>query len=415
MVPAGWYADPAGRHEYRYWDGTYWTAGVADGGITATDPLEAPPRPVQQATFTPTPQPTAGFTPAQPAAQATPTPQPAAGFTPAQPSAGFTPAQPAGGFATTQPAAGFTPAQPSAGFSPVEPVEAAAAPPFPAGLGPMAPAGGPPAQQRRRRGWAVPGGIALLVVVGLITGLVIWAPWKSPPLLRPTGLTAGSLTTDSVTFHWSGPATGPLPDKYLILYNGEVIGSVPGTVTSYRTTGLAPDTPYQYRLVAERGGKRSARSSILTMRTAIPPISAARWQGSWTVAAKITRGSSTIHGPKHFTETWLASPQCATGPCPVRLSVSINGHSFKVTMARAGAVYRGKTTKNVFPCGQGANSFPVRSGLTIRVKLTKAQVENQAWTAAAWHGTVQVSSPYTASGNFYCPAAQQTIALTGGP
>ena len=287
-------------------------------------------------------------------------------------------------------------------------------PPLPSGLGPAAPPGAPLTPQRRRRGRAVPAGIALLVAVGLITGLVIWAPWKSPPLLRPTGLTAGSLTTDSVAFHWSSPATGPLPDKYLILYNGEVIGSVPGTVTSYRTTGLAPDTPYQYRLVAERGGKRSAQSSVLTMRTAIPPVSAARWQGSWTVAAKITRGSSTINGPKRFTETWLASPQCATGPCPVRLSVSINGHSFKVTMARAGAVYRGKTTKNVFPCGKGANSFPVRSGLTIRVKLTKAQVVNEAWTAAAWHGTVQVSSPYTASGNFYCPAAHQTIVLTGG-
>src|SRR5215472_17588924 len=118
MVPAGWYADPAGRHEYRYWDGTYWTAGVADGGITATDPLEAPPRPAQQAAFTPTPQPTTGFTPAQPAA-------------------------------------GFTPAQPAAGFSPVQPAEAAA-PPFPAGLGPTAPPGAPYAPQRRRRGWAVP-------------------------------------------------------------------------------------------------------------------------------------------------------------------------------------------------------------------------------------------------------------------
>ncbi len=378
MVPAGWYADPAGRHEYRYWDGTYWTAGVADGGITATDPLEAPPPPTQQA---------AGFSP---------TPQPAAGFSPTPQPAGFSPVQPAG-------------------FSPVQPTEAAAVPPLPAGLGPTAPPGPPATPQRRRRRWTVPAGIALVVVVGLIIGLVIWAPWKSPPLLRPTGLTAGPLTTDSVAFHWSSPATGPLPDKYLILNNDKVIGTVPGTVTSYRTTGLAPDTPYEYRLAAERGGKRSAPSSVLTVRTAIPPISAARWQGAWTVAAKITRGSSTIHGPKRFTETWLADPQCATGPCSVRLSVTINGHSFKVTMARAGAAYRGTATKDVFPCGSGASSFPVRSGLTIRVKLTTAQAESAAWTATGWTGTVQVSSPYTASGNFYCLATHQTIVLTGGP
>ena len=304
---------------------------------------------------------------------------------------------------TSEHLAGSSPAADPAGSPP-------AAGPAAAGPDAVAPA------QRKRRAWAVPViAVAAVVVLGLLAGLVIWAPWKRPPLLRPTGLTAGSLTTDSVAFHWSSPATGPLPDKYLILYNGEVIGSVPGTVTSYRTTGLAPDTPYQYRVAAERGGKRSAPSSVLTMHTATPPVSAARWQGSWTVTAKITHGSSTINGPKHFTETWLASPQCATGPCSVRLSVSINGHSFKVTMARAGAVYRGKTTKNIFPCGTGSNSVPVKSGLTIRVKLTKAQVENEAWTAAAWHGIAQVSSPYTASGNFYCPAAHQTIALTGGP
>lgn len=36
-VPAGWYPDPAARHEQRYWDGTRWTADVADGDRTSTD------------------------------------------------------------------------------------------------------------------------------------------------------------------------------------------------------------------------------------------------------------------------------------------------------------------------------------------------------------------------------------------
>jgi hypothetical protein len=38
---AGWLADPAGRHELRYWDGAAWTEHVADAGTTAVDP--APP------------------------------------------------------------------------------------------------------------------------------------------------------------------------------------------------------------------------------------------------------------------------------------------------------------------------------------------------------------------------------------
>lgn len=43
MAPPGWYPDQAGRHEYRYWDGTDWTAQVSDRGVTASDPLELRP------------------------------------------------------------------------------------------------------------------------------------------------------------------------------------------------------------------------------------------------------------------------------------------------------------------------------------------------------------------------------------
>lgn len=37
-TPAGWYADPSGRYELRYWDGTAWTEHVARGGQQYTDP-----------------------------------------------------------------------------------------------------------------------------------------------------------------------------------------------------------------------------------------------------------------------------------------------------------------------------------------------------------------------------------------
>lgn len=37
-VPAGWYADPSGRFELRYWDGSAWTEHVSRAGQQATDP-----------------------------------------------------------------------------------------------------------------------------------------------------------------------------------------------------------------------------------------------------------------------------------------------------------------------------------------------------------------------------------------
>ena len=43
--PAGWYADPLGRHEHRYWDGTQWTEHVGSRGHQAVDPLNGNDRP----------------------------------------------------------------------------------------------------------------------------------------------------------------------------------------------------------------------------------------------------------------------------------------------------------------------------------------------------------------------------------
>ncbi len=37
-TPAGWYHDPSGRYELRYWDGSQWTEHVARAGSQFTDP-----------------------------------------------------------------------------------------------------------------------------------------------------------------------------------------------------------------------------------------------------------------------------------------------------------------------------------------------------------------------------------------
>jgi hypothetical protein len=256
---------------------------------------------------------------------------------------------------------------------------------------------------------------AVVVALALLAGLLIWAPWKSPPLLRPTGLTAGPATTSSVTFRWSRPATGPPPGRYVILHDGRVAGSVPGTVTSYRGTGLAPATAYRYRVAAERGGQRSAPSLVIVVTTATPPVSAARLQGQWTVGLKLTRGVAGLAGPRSWDETWQATPKCAAGPCDVRLSGGLNGHAFTTTLTRAGAVYQGKITGNVFPCGSKSKSFPIRSTVRIRITVGTARVEDSQWTAGSWAGRMVVTAPYTASGRFYCPASRQVASLTGNP
>jgi len=253
-----------------------------------------------------------------------------------------------------------------------------------------------------------------VVLLALVVGVVIWAPWRKPPVLQPTGLAAGPRTTSSVSFHWSGPAAGPPPDKYLILHNGKVISSVPGTDTSFHAAGLAPDSAYKYRVAAVRGGKRSALSPILTVNTKAPPISAARWQGRWTVDIRITKGADALRGKgaTGWTEAWRTSPICPVRACTVQVAGGLNRQTFKATLARAGAVYAGTTKADVFRCGSSGGSVPIKSTLTIRVTVTSAQSAKRAWLADAWRGQMEISSPYTSGTTVYCKAFKLTTTIS---
>jgi len=49
VAPAGWYQDPTGQGDARYWNGTSWTESVDRGGVTvnvAIDPSQAQVPPV---------------------------------------------------------------------------------------------------------------------------------------------------------------------------------------------------------------------------------------------------------------------------------------------------------------------------------------------------------------------------------
>ena len=48
-VAAGWFPDPLGRYEHRYWDGSAWTAHVAHGGQQATDEIAGTTTPSETA------------------------------------------------------------------------------------------------------------------------------------------------------------------------------------------------------------------------------------------------------------------------------------------------------------------------------------------------------------------------------
>jgi hypothetical protein len=45
VIAADWFPDPTGRHQWRYWGGDDWTPHVSDDGVHTDDPLAGPAAP----------------------------------------------------------------------------------------------------------------------------------------------------------------------------------------------------------------------------------------------------------------------------------------------------------------------------------------------------------------------------------
>jgi serine/threonine protein kinase len=280
--------------------------------------------------------------------------------------------------------------------------------------------------QRSRKRSRTAAVIAAVVAVAVAVGLLAWRPWTStPPVLQPTGLTVGAPTMNSVTLSWSGPATGPAPDRYVIWQDSQAIGSVSGNVVSYQARGLASDTTYRYQIQAIRGSLRSPRSAVLTATTLAPPLSAARLAGTWATQFQVVQASSYDGFFNPVGRTWIAhwifSPDCSAGACTVMLSGNIiYDNSFTAILNRDGAVYTAVITVKDFEyCDyvHVGTRYPIAEHITIRIAVSAAHPVGTAWTATAWSGTYTMFSPYTLSPTgptSYCPAFTVSAAIHGG-
>lgn len=223
VAKPAWYDDPASRHRLRYWDGAHWTAYVSDLGETSLD--ELPPGP------------------SVPPLRSGPDRQP--------------PPREGGPYSTTSTVAP-PPPQPSAVVPPPPSLQIDQRP-----------------SRRRPRGWLIVA-IAATAILGLVVGLLAWAPWTPRVPSVPTEVRAGSATAVSVLVSWHASTGGAKVDRYVILRGGIAIATVPGSTTSYRDKGLRPGTSYRYSVAAEHGSRRSNRSVEAVGATIAPsPVRAA--------------------------------------------------------------------------------------------------------------------------------------------
>ena len=182
-----------------------------------------------------------------------------------------------------------------------------------------------------------------------------------PSAAAAGGLVAGSSTTSSVAFRWAGPASGPPPGKYLILNDGKVIGSVPGTVTSYRGTGLAPATAYQFRVAAVRVASVRPCPPSWWWRPRARPCRRPAWMGGGRSASRLSRALRTSGAyPRATAGTNRGGSARGARPGLARYgswAISAGSDSKRPSLARAPCIEE-RRSATCFPADQARTRSP---------------------------------------------------------
>lgn len=472
----GWFPDPTGRHEYRFWDGTGWTPVVSDGGVQSQEGDQA---------------------------------------SPGQPSPGQPGAAQGGQFAAGQYAAGAQYGQ-AEQYPPSQPYSASQA--YGAGVGqypggqqapqygwagqPGAEAAMAPAGGAKKRKWLVPA-IAVVCVLALVGALVGWRVWSnrgpgvpgevtataaggdtieltwSAPngpevkeyLINRNGEQVGTVpggtltykdsqglspadfytytvvasangkqsdpaqtaevrtqapaprdvsvseTTSSVTLEWKAPKGAAQPDSYVIYRDGEQVKSVSGAKTSFKDSGLAPATAYKYAVASLWGARESDRSELLKARTGEPSLGAARLVGDWTITMKMAEdgGGDWPKKGKKWDEAWTFTPKCDTGACTVVVNADVVPEGYAPSPFKITLKRDGATYAGSTVTNiTTCRSTKVKNTVVMKLKVAKAGVVGTEWMAQALAGSVIIKSPYTdADGSYYCPAQAVNTTVTG--
>lgn len=260
----------------------------------------------------------------------------------------------------------------------------------------------------------------LMAIVALAFGVAgagivyVVHPW-SYPVLRPTGLTTDGRGTNSISLGWSNPSSGPLPDKYVILRNGAVAATVPGNVNHFKDSGLAPETTYDFRVIAYRGRARSQASHNVYVATQTPPLSEAVFNSFFLVNEKIEAGASSVQGDSQgdvWVDQWTFTSSCALGPCATQLSGEIDGQSFTSQLKPAGGgSYSGTAEINdYYYCGTNVNNNE-GSTLYITVNPAAAHPVGNRWEASKLTGGITWSIDVNPNGG--CGGGQLVLGVSG--
>lgn len=108
--------------------------------------------------------------------------------------------------------------------------------------------------------------LILIIFAGNLASYPVQAAKDRTAPSAPTNLSAGSITSSSITLFWNASTDNTGVKSYAVYKNSVYVGT--SYTTSYTVSGLTPSTSYQFYVIAkDNQGNSSLKSNILTVST----------------------------------------------------------------------------------------------------------------------------------------------------
>lgn len=259
-------------------------------------------------------------------------------------------------------------------------------------------------------------------------------PPPGVPPAAPSSLTITAADATSQTLTWTDNSGDESGFKVANAMTAATIIQLPPNATTYRVTGLQPDTVYSYVVYAQNQYGDSVASNVVTGRTQALPCTYTLAPTAATVAASGGSGSFTVT-PSASTCTWTAASsapwiaavvqpgavsytvQANTSTDPRVGTITAAGQLFTVNQTGAApppppppCTYVLTPTSVSLPASGGGGSFTVASS---DVSCTWSASSGASWLTVT--GTSGLTVSYAASPNTATQPRAGTISVAGVP
>jgi hypothetical protein len=196
----------------------------------------------------------------------------------------------------------------------------------------------------------------------------------------------------SVTLVWDPPAAaGPPVQRYEVFRDGKRLARP--TRAKYRVTGLTFGTQYRFWVVAVGADDRASPRALVSARTKLPPLAAARLSGTFTTTATLT---SSVGERARFSShqiSWSLSPTCADAACNVSFTATYRFGPRSVVMSgvldwSGTADYTGRWIGSFGTTCLSDRQHAI-STLTITMRATSAHAAGGLWVATRIAGSIR--------------------------